>query len=124
MVKTTKCFFAVRVYSVNCLTSVYRALGADFEIIPLPATIDFSPDVQMIPIPVNISEDGILEPLEVLRLILARPMNSPNYNFGLTATTMFILDNDSKHQYSILDWYSALWRSIVDKMMLKQRQLL
>ncbi len=62
----------------------------------LPVTIAFSPDVQDIPIPVNITDDDILEPTEQFILTLGRPDASPNYTPMGIEVTVRIVDNDGK----------------------------
>ncbi len=58
--------------------------------------IDFSPGVQRTLIPVNITEDDILEVMEQFQLTLAVPDNVPPYLLGTTAATVSIVDNEGK----------------------------
>ncbi len=62
----------------------------------LPVTIAFSPDVQDIPIPVNITDDDILESTEEFILNLGRPDGSPDYTPMDIEATVRIVDNDGK----------------------------
>ncbi len=41
-----------------------RITGVDFETLAVPVVIDFHPDVQRTLLPVNITEDDILEQME------------------------------------------------------------
>ncbi len=61
--------------------------------------IDFRPDVQRTLIPVNITEDDILEQMEHFFLTLARPDNAPPYLLGPTGAPVFIVDNEGKSNY-------------------------
>ncbi len=83
---------------VNLLaTHVYT--GVDFETLAVPVVIDFSPDVQRTPIPVNITEDDILKWFEHFVLTLARPPNAPQYLLGTTIAAVFIVDNEGERDY-------------------------
>ncbi len=71
----------------------------DFETLAVPVVIDFSPDVQRTPIPVNITEDDILEAVEQFLLTLAVPPNAPPYLLDTTSASVSIVDNEGERDY-------------------------
>ncbi len=67
--------------------------------------IDFRPDVQRTLLPVNITEDDVLEQMEHFLLTLAVPDNAPPYLMGTTAATVLPLQFlKSRKNYLTLYW--------------------
>ncbi len=79
--------------------------GLDFETIPIPRLIEFSPDMQRIAIPMNITEDDVLEKVEQFTLNLLRPEDSQPFlpEKSLVDAPPYALVNPQSVSISIVD---------------------